>query len=150
MIADLDELNKTGLDNCPPEILARNWHEDMIWYGPFGIGASYTIQRYQQQHQYPFRKNLADKVYNGHVARVAEGNYCGFFGWPHLNTCTKGGFLGLPASNVLAPMRIVDIYRRAGDKLAENWVFIDLLHYLFEQGLDVLERMRQMNRTNYH
>jgi hypothetical protein len=44
-------------------------------------------------------------------------------------------------------MRVVDIYRREGDKLAENWVFIDLLHYLFEQGLDVLERNRQINRT---
>lgn len=30
------------------------------------------------------------------------------------------------------------INRRDGDKLAENWVFIDLLHYLSMQGLDVL------------
>lgn len=147
MVADLVELNKTGLDDCPPEVLARTWHEDMIWYGPFGIGATYTISRYQQQHQYPFRKNLSDKKYNGHVARLAEGNYCGFFGWPNLNNRNKGGFLGLPASPISAPMRVVDIYRREGEKLAENWIFIDLLHYLSEQGLDVLERMRQINRT---
>jgi hypothetical protein len=43
-------------------------------------------------------------------------------------------------------MRIVDIYRRDGDKLAENWVFIDLLHYLSMQGLDVLARMRETRR----
>ena len=143
MIADLSELNVTGSDECPPDILARTWHDDMVWYGPSGIGSTYTIERYQRQHQYPFRKNLGDKVFNGHVARIAEGNYCGFFGWPNLNNRSRGGFLGLPASDVHAPMRVVDIYRRSGDKLAENWVFIDLLHYLFEQGLDVLGRMRE-------
>ncbi len=148
MAADLNALNISGEDLCPPEYLARTWHEDMIWYGPAGIGASYTIERYQQQHQYPFRENLADKVYNGHVARVAEGNYCGFFGWPNLNNRNKGGFLGLPSSDKQAPMRVVDIYRRDGDKLAENWIYIDLLHYLYEQGLDVLERSRKVNRTS--
>jgi|TARA_B110000116_G_C16763971_1_gene549851 hypothetical protein len=35
-------------------------------------------------------------------------------------------------------MRVVDIYRRDGDKLAENWVFIDLLHWMSMQGIDVL------------
>jgi len=146
MIADLDTLNTNTAEKCPPELLAKTWNKDMIWYGPFGIGASYTIERYQHQHQYPFRDNLYDKVFNGHIARFAEGNYCGFFGWPNLKNKNKGGFLGLPASKVDAPMRVVDIYRREGDKLAENWVYIDLLHYLYEQGLDILERMRQINR----
>jgi hypothetical protein len=41
-------------------------------------------------------------------------------------------------------MRVVDIYRRDGDKLAENWVFIDLLHWLSMQGLDVLGRLRNL------
>lgn len=144
MIADLDEINKSGEDKCPPELLARTWNEDMIWYGPSGIGASYTIKRYQKQHQYPFRENLTDKVFNGHIARFSEGNYCGFFGWPNLSNKNNGGFLGLPKSDVKAEMRIVDIYRREGDKLAENWVYIDILHYLHQQGLDVLGRMRDM------
>jgi len=148
MAADLNALNTSGEDRCTPEYLARTWHDDMIWYGPAGIGASYTIDRYQQQHQYPFRENLAEKVYNGHVARIAEGDYCGFFGWPNLNNRNKGGFLGLPSGDKQAPMRVVDIYRRDGDKLAENWIYIDLLHYLYEQGLDVLERMRKINRTS--
>lgn len=148
MIADLDLQNKSGDDRCPPEVLARTWKEDMLWYGPYGIGAAYTIRRYQAQHQYPFRENLANKVFNGHIARFSEGNYCGFFGWPNLNNTNKGGFLGLPSSDKHAPMRIVDIYRREGDKLAENWVYIDLLHYLYEQGLDVLKRMRAINRTD--
>jgi hypothetical protein len=39
-------------------------------------------------------------------------------------------------------MRIVDIYRRENNKLAENWVYIDILYYLYQQGLDLLGRMK--------
>ena len=148
MIADLSTLNRSGNDSCPPEILARTWHDDMLWFGPAGIGATYTIPRYQQQHQYPFRTNLAGKVFNGHVARIAEGSYAGFFGWPNLTNTPTGGFLGLPGNDTRADMRVVDIYRRDGDKLAENWVFIDLLHWLSMQGLDVLGRMRELREVN--
>ena len=149
MVTSLSELNQTEQDHCPPEVLAQTWHDDMVWYGPSGIGASYTIKRYQTQHQYPFRKNLTHKVFNGHIARFAEGHYCGFFGWPNLNNMNKGGFMGLPRNSDHAPMRVVDIYRRAGDKLAENWVYIDLLYYLYNQGLDVLARSAEINRTDY-
>ena len=33
-----------------------------------------------------------------------------------------------------------------GDKLAENWIFIDMLHWMMQQGVDVLERTRQILR----
>lgn len=144
MVADLSELNRTKNDRCPPEILQKTWHDDMCWYGPTGIGATYTIPRYQQQHQYPFRTALRDKAFNGHVARIAEGNYLGFFGWANLTNTPAGGFMGLPGNDTRADMRVVDVYRRDGDKLAENWVFIDMLHWLSMQGLDVLERQRQL------
>jgi ketosteroid isomerase-like protein len=144
MIADLSGLNVSGDDRCPPELLARTWHDDMIWYGPAGIGATYTIPRYQEQHQYPFRTQLKDKVFHGHIARFAEGNYAGFFGWANLTNTPTGGFLGLPSNNARADMRVVDIYRRDGDKLAENWVFIDLLHWLSMQDLDILNRLKSI------
>jgi predicted ester cyclase len=146
MIADLVEINQSE-DRCPPELLARTWHDDMIWYGPTGIGATYTIPRYQEQHQHPFRTQLKDKVYNGHIARFAEGNYAGFFGWANLTNTPTGGFLGLPGNDARADMRVVDIYRREGNKLAENWIFIDLLHWLSMQGLDVLGRLNDTSNS---
>jgi len=144
MIKDLSKLNVSDAHYCPPEMLAETWHDDMIWYGPTGIGATYTIRRYQEQHQFPFRRHIKEKVFNGHVARFAEGNYAGFFGWANLTNTPTGGFLGLPGNEVRADMRVVDIYRRDGDKLAENWVFIDLLHYLDMQGLDILQRLKEL------
>ena len=144
MIGDLTVLNKNEND-CPhPDLLKKTWHDDMIWYGPAGIGASYTIPRYQEQHQFPFRRGLKDKVFNGHICRFAEGNYAGFFGWPNLTNTPIGGFLGLPASNIAADMRVVDIYRREGEKLSENWVLIDLPWWLKQQGVDVLERTKKI------
>lgn len=143
MIDDLNQLNLSGENNCPPEYLARTWAKDMVWYGPAGIGSAYTISRYQQQHQYPFREGLADKVYNGHVCRFAEGNYACFFGWPNLSHTPTGGFMGLPGGQ-RTDMRVVDVYRREGDKLLENWVLIDIPYWLKLQGLDVLERMRSI------
>lgn len=140
MIGDLGLQNENPNGRCPPEILAQTWHDDMVWYGPAGIGSTYTIERYQRQHQYPFRLNLKDKTFNGHVARFAEGHYACFFGWPNLTNTPTGGFLGLPGNEVRADMRVTDVYRREGDKLKENWVIIDLPYWLLQQGLDVLQR----------
>jgi hypothetical protein len=145
MVDDLDQLNKSGSMGCPPEVLERTWSKDMLWYGPAGIGATYTISRYQDQHQLPFRNNLADKKFHGHVCRFAEGDFACFFGWPNLSNRPIGGFLGLPGSQVSAEMQVVDIYRREGDKLAENWVFIDLPYWLQQQGLDILARTQQIS-----
>lgn len=125
------------------EELADTWTRDMIWSGPTGIGASFTIPRYIEQHSGPFRARLSDRQFNGHLARVAEGKFGGFFGWPNLCLKNAGGYMGQPQNDVQADMRVVDMYRREGDKLAENWIFIDMLHYLNQQGLDVLARMRE-------
>jgi hypothetical protein len=144
MVNDLSELNKSGAMGCPPEVLERTWSKDMIWYGPAGIGASYTIPRYQQQHQLPFRSNLKDKQFNGHVCRFAEGSFACFFGWPNLSNTPIGGFLGLPGGEIRADMQVVDVYYREGDKLVENWVLIDLPYWLKQQGLDIIERTQSI------
>lgn len=147
LINDLIFNLTSDYEAAPEERLARSWHEDMIWYGPAGIGATYTRERYTRQHQNPFRENLKDITFNGHICRTSEGCYGGFFGWANLSMKTDGNFLGLPASDRPTEMRVVDIYRRDGDKLAENWVFIDILHFLSLQGMDLLERNRQILRT---
>ena len=141
-----DELTSSGMHSETGE-LGNTWHDDMLWFGPAGIGAAYTQERYERQHQGPFSDGLQDIVFNGHISRIAEGNYAGWFGWANLDMKASGGFLGMPASDRETEMRVVDIYRRDGEKLAENWIFIDILHYLHKQNLDVLGRMKQILRT---
>ena len=129
------------------EELARTWNDDMIWWGPAGIGSSYTIERYAKQHSGPFRAAFTERSSTGHICRLAEGHFGGFFGWPNFTAVHTGGFMGMPASEKRGEMRVIDIYRRSGDKLSENWVFIDLLHFWKGLGVDILERMQKVPRT---
>ncbi|MDV7143407.1 ester cyclase [Tropicimonas sp. TH_r6] len=144
MISDLGQW-KSGLSL--EDELARTWADDMIWWGPAGIGATYTINRYAEQHSAPFRAGFADRSGTGHICRMAEGQYGGFFGWPNFTATPTGGFMGLPGTGKPGEFRVIDIYRRAGDKLAENWIFIDLLHFWKQQGVDILARSEHVPRT---
>jgi predicted ester cyclase len=146
MMQAIDRANAAATPPSPQDELAHDWHDDMLWWGPTGIGATYTIDRYIEQHQQPFRTQLGPRTFNGHICRMAEGTYGGFFGWPNLTMECTGPYLGLPPSGRSADMRVVDIYRRGGDKLAENWVFIDMLHFLNMQGLDVLAQLQARAR----
>ncbi|MEP1696215.1 MAG: nuclear transport factor 2 family protein, partial [Paracoccaceae bacterium] len=75
--------------------LRQTWSEDMLWWGPTGIGATYTIERYAKQHAGPFRAAFSDRSGTGHIARIAEGTYAGFFGWPNFTARLSGDYLGL-------------------------------------------------------
>ena len=139
MIRDLGQW-KSGLPL--EEELAQSWHDDMIWWGPAGIGATYTIARYAKQHSGPFRAGLSERSGTGHTARIAEGHYSGFFGWPNFTAKATGEYLGLPPSDKTCEFRVIDFYRRDGNKLKENWVFIDMLHFFNQQGIDILKQMQ--------
>ncbi|WP_264210790.1 ester cyclase [Leisingera thetidis] len=144
MISDLGQW-KSGLSL--EDELRRTWAEDMIWWGPAGIGATYTIERYAKQHSGPFRAGFTGRSKTNHLCRLAEGSYGGFFGWPNFTSRPTGGFMGMPATGKAGEFRVIDIYRREGDKLAENWIFIDLLHFWNQQGVDILARMAEVPRT---
>ena len=144
----IDRLVATGV-RTTEEDLQLDWHDDMLWWGPGGIGASYTHGRYLEQHCRPFEEGLDFIRHHGHVLRFAEGNYGGFFGYPSMRMRSTGGYLGLlSSSDAEVDMRIVDLYRRQGDKLAENWIFIDHLHFLDQLGVDLLARQRRTNGVN--
>lgn len=137
MLNNLFTLN-VGKDT-PQDMLRQSWHEDMIWYGPCGIGASYTIPRYQMQHQIPFRTNLSEKTANPLYSYFAEGDFVCFYS--SMEVKADGGWLGMPAGSKPAHLRgDIDIYYVKDGKISENWCFIDLPYWLHEQGLDIFER----------
>jgi len=133
MVSDLGQWN-LGLPL--EEELARTWHDDMLWWGPEGIGATYTIERYTKQHSGPFRAAFSDRSKTNHIARVAEGEFGAFAGWPNFTAKLTGPFMGMEPTGKIGEFRVIDVYRRRGDKLHENWIFIDLLHFWKMQGMD--------------
>ena len=124
------------------EELKKSWNENMIWWGPTGIGSTYTIERYADQHAGPFREIFKERIFNGHLCRISEGNFGGFFGWPNLTLTPSKAFMGIKAAQKSSEMRVIDIYRREGNKLSENWVFIDLLHFWKILGVDILKSLK--------
>ncbi len=123
---------------APADHMARWWHPDMNWHGPAGIGSCLGFAGYRRGHTGPFEERLEFVDYFPEVAASAEGNYSAFLWWPCLGMRNVGGYMGAPANDTVAEMRVVDVYRREADKLAENWIFIDLLHFLLQQGVDLL------------
>jgi len=137
MVSDLGQWG-SGLSLV--DELRRTWHEDMLWWGPTGIGATYTIERYAKQHSGPFRASFTERSKTKHLCRIGEGHYGAFFGWPNFTAIPTGGFMGMPATGKPGEFRVIDVYRREDEKLKENWIFIDLLHFWKSQGVDILKR----------
>ena len=122
--------------------LKKSWNDNMIWWGPTGIGSTYTIERYANQHAGPFRETFKERTFNGHLCRITEGNFGGFFGWPNLTLTPSKSFMGITTAPKSSEMRVIDMYRREGHKLTENWVFIDLLHFWKILGVDILKSLK--------
>ena len=141
MVTDL----RANAVSSPEYHMDNFWTEDMCWFGPGGIGASAFYDGYRRGHTDPFETGLEYVSHTEHVARLGEGHFGGFFGFPSLTMRSTGGFMGLPKSDIPADMRIVDLYRRKGNKLAENWIFIDLPFWFMQQGVDILDRAQKTN-----
>lgn len=140
MLADLAKSYTSPADH-----MSRFWHSDMNWFGPTGIGASLGFEGYRRGHTGPFENKLDTVDILTEEVTVAEGHFSAVMWWPCLRMRNTGGYMGVPANDNLAEMRVVDVYRREGDKLAENWIFIDILHFLKGQGVDVLANIQKGN-----
>lgn len=134
--AMLTELAETM--TSPADHMQQHWHDDMTWFGPAGIGACLGFDGYRRGHTGPFEAKQDFVDYYPEAAATAEGNYAAFLWRPCLGMRNTGNYMGVPSNDVVAEMRVVDVYRRDGDKLAENWIFIDMLHFLKMQGIDLL------------
>ena len=69
MINDVKVWTSTT-ENSLIDELKKSWNENMIWWGPTGIGSTYTIERYANQHAGPFREIFTERLFNGHLCRI--------------------------------------------------------------------------------
>lgn len=122
------------------------WHDDFWWFGPDPIGSFHGHRDYERGHQLPFLTAFPDRVGGNHRARFAEGLFVASTGWPSIHaTHAGGGWLGLAPTGRKVTMRVMDFWRRDGDRLAENWVMIDIPDLLQQMGIDVFARMAALN-----
>jgi predicted ester cyclase len=114
------------------------WHEDMLWYGPGGIGANYRWSGFVKDHREPFLIAFPDRVGGNHYCRIGDGDYAAVGGWPSMTMTHKGDYLGVKATNKALTLRVMDFYRCADSRIMENWVLLDYLDLFDQMGVDLL------------
>lgn len=123
------------------------WHDDMLWYGPAAFGSFVGLENFAD-FQVPFERTFSEWIGGSvpgsqtrHFTRFADGDYICSGGWPSLNAVQIKPFLGQPASGKRLLMRVCDWWRREGDLLVENWVFVDVPDVLLQMGFDLFREM---------
>ena len=159
-----DEKN-AGRDGLLKMPQIDHWHENMMWFGPSGIGSTRSLQGFVDYHQLPFRLAFpnrhggaqcddnpeAQKVGGGHYIQVGDGHFSVTGGWPSVVAYHKGpNFLGLPATDKFVTMRVMDFYNHHEGKIRENWIPLDMLHLLDQMGVDVFDRMQSFFKRGKH
>ncbi|MBV6657162.1 MAG: nuclear transport factor 2 family protein [Devosiaceae bacterium] len=133
----------------PDEKWRPYWHDAMMWYGPGAFGSFIGIEAFAS-FQVPFESQFegwsggaANNGITRHFTRYGEGNYTCSGGWPSLTGISVKPFLGEGPTGERVTMRVCDWWRREGDLLVENWVFVDVPHVLLQFGRDVLADVAQ-------
>lgn len=141
LIGGLNQLEGANLRSMPQQDF---WTEDMRWYGPWGIGTCHGFAEYQEFAQgpsvrsFPNRRGVWPKD-----AFVVEGAFGAFTGWPSLvGDFTGEPFRGIASTGGPISQNIMDFYWRRGSQLARNWVFIDLIDFAAQCGVDLLRPLR--------
>lgn len=116
------------------------WAEDMMWYGPCGIGANYRWEGFVKDHRLPFLAAFPDRKGGNHYCRIGAGNYAAVSGWPSMTMTHRGPYLGVAPTGRDLTLRVMDFYRCAEGKIAENWVLLDYMDLMDQMGVDLIAR----------
>ena len=135
--ANFESKSQTGEDGY--------WHDDMLWYGPCGIGSNYRWEGFVKDHRESFLRAFPDRKGGNHYCRIGEGNYAAVSGWPSMTMTHKGDYLGIKATNKAMTLRVMDFYRVADNKIMENWVLLDYGQLFLQMGFDIFEAHQKMD-----
>lgn len=143
MLGDLRSFDPDTFESAGQSGKGGYWHDDMLWYGPGGIGSNLSYDGFQKDHRIPFLTGFPDRVGGNHFARFGAGPYAASGGWPSITATHGGDYLGVPATHKPITMRVMDFWRAQDGQLIENWVFIDVIDLFSQLGVDLLDRGRQ-------
>jgi len=120
------------------------WHDDMLWYGPGGIGSTYRWQGFVDDHRSAFLRAFPDRKGGNHFCRIGDCNYAAVSGWPSMSMTHADTYLGVPGSGKKLTLRVMDFYRcdfsSGRGKIAENWVCLDYGDLFHQMGVDLIAR----------
>lgn len=122
------------------------WHDDMLWYGPGGIGSNYRWQGFEKDHRHSFLIAFPDRKGGNHYCRIGDSHYAAAGGWPSMTMTHTGDYLGVKATGKSLALRVMDFYRCATNKIMENWVLLDYIDLFQQMGVDLIKHA-QINKN---
>ena len=122
------------------------WHPQMRWYGYTGIGATFSMEEFEDFHQRPWLHGFGDRNVSLPGGRrmgfVGEGLYSAGGIWDVAFSVNHGDYLGYPATGKMMTLRDFDWWKREGNLLIENWIPIDLIDLFRQMGVDLFDNLR--------
>lgn len=134
MLADLLQTKKTK--NGTQDSI---WADDMVWYGPSGIGTFYGMDGFSV-YRNAFLNTFPDRDYGVHYGVISKNNYACLTSWKAVIATHKGsGWLGLAPTGKIVSMRLADFYCIKDGKITENWVLLDVIDVFRQLGVDIFD-----------
>lgn len=151
---DLVEAMLRDLVDYDPETFASHrqtgedgyWHDDMLWFGPGGIGASYRWEGFRKDHRKAFLTAFPDRQAGVSYCHIGDGDYAAVDATSAMTHL--GDYLGVKATGRKLALRVMDFYRCARGRIMENWVLLDYLDLFNQMGIDLLARAKAGTTTN--
>lgn len=138
MLGDLHVYDPETGDSAGQTGDAGTWADDMLWYGPGGVGSNHRWDGFKKDHRAAFLHAFPDRKGGNHYCRIGDGHYAAVSGWPSMTMTHRGDYLGLPATGRALTLRVMDFYRCADGRIAENWVLLDYVDLARQMGHDIL------------
>ena len=137
MFRDLHEFDPETFSSARQTGESGCWHDDMLWYGPGGIGSNFRWDGFVKDHRRPFLEAFPDRAGGNHYCRIGDGNYAAASGWPSMTMTHRARYLGVPPTGRKLTLRVMDFYRCNESRIMENWVLLDLGDLVRQMGKDI-------------
>lgn len=114
------------------------WHDEMMWYGPAGIGATYRWDGFVKDHREPFLDAFPDRDKGETICHLGDHNYAAIagHGMPMVHS---GEYFTVPGTDRSVMLPVMDFYRVQDGKLIENWVYLDYVNMFGQIGIDIVK-----------
>lgn len=150
MLADLHVYDPETFSSQGQTSKNGYWHDDMLWYGPGGIGSNYRWQGFEKDHRRSFLTAFPDRKGGDHYCRIGDANYVAVSGWPSMTMTHTGDYLGIKATGKSLTLRVMDFYRCATNKIMENWVLLDYIDLFQQMGVDLIKSAQTNKKQQFN
>lgn len=140
MLGGLHDYDPNTFESAEQTGKDGTWAADMTWWGPGGVGSNHRWEGFLADHRVAFLRAFPDRRGGNHYCRIGDGPFAAVSGWPSMTMTHRGPYLGEAATDRALTLRVMDFYRIAEGRIAENWVLLDYVDLWRQMGMDLMAR----------